>query len=79
MTEYGLNEVEKAKKDGRWDAAYDSPKTMVVPKDFLDDLKDDPDAFAFYKTLNRTNTYAIAWRLQTQKSKRHGNVGKNYS
>lgn len=67
MTEHGLKEIERAKKDGRWDAAYDSPKTMVIPEDFISELKDDPDAYAFYTTLNRTNTYAIAWRLQTAK------------
>jgi len=67
MTEYGLKEIERAKKDGRWDAAYDSPKTMVIPEDFISELKGDPDAYAFYTTLNRTNTYAIAWRLQTAK------------
>ncbi len=67
MTEHGLKEVEKAKKDGRWEAAYDSPKDMKVPDDFLEMVKKDPDAYAFYLTLNRANTYAIAWRLQTAK------------
>lgn len=63
----GLKEVEAAKKDGRWDAAYDSPKNMEVPTDFLKELKKDKKAFEFYKTLNKVNLYAIAWRLQTAK------------
>ena len=67
MTEHGLKEIERAKEDGRWDAAYDSPKNMTVPEDFLQELKKDANAFAFYSTLTKANTYAIAWRLQTAK------------
>jgi uncharacterized protein YdeI (YjbR/CyaY-like superfamily) len=63
----GLAEVERAKADGRWDAAYDSPKDMQVPQDFLDALEKYPEAKAFYGTLKRTNTYAIAFRLNTAK------------
>lgn len=40
---------------------------MEIPEDFLKELKKDTSAFAFFKTLNRANTYAIAWRLQTAK------------
>ncbi len=67
MTHHGMREVDKAKKDGRWEAAYDSPKNMEVPIDFLTDLKKDKEAYKFFKTLNRSNVYAIAWRLQTAK------------
>jgi uncharacterized protein YdeI (YjbR/CyaY-like superfamily) len=67
MHESGLAEVEAAKADGRWDKAYDSPKNMEVPKDFLEELAKDPIAEAFFKTLTKVNTYAIAWRLQTAK------------
>jgi len=67
MQPAGLKEVETAKKDGRWDAAYDSPKNMEVPVDFLKELKKDKKAYEFYKTLNKANTFAIAWRLQTAK------------
>jgi uncharacterized protein YdeI (YjbR/CyaY-like superfamily) len=67
MTKHGLREVERAKADGRWDAAYDSPKDMKIPKDFIDELKKDKEAYHFFKTLHKTNTYAIAWRLQTAK------------
>jgi uncharacterized protein YdeI (YjbR/CyaY-like superfamily) len=67
MTAAGLQEIEMAKKDGRWDGAYDSPKNMQVPADFLRELKKDKNAYAFFQTLNKANIYAIAWRLQTPK------------
>jgi uncharacterized protein YdeI (YjbR/CyaY-like superfamily) len=67
MTPAGLVEVEAAQRDGRWDNAYDASSTMEVPEDFLKELKKDKNAYAFFKTLNRANTYAIAWRLQTAK------------
>jgi uncharacterized protein YdeI (YjbR/CyaY-like superfamily) len=65
MKSAGIKEVENAKKDGRWERAYDSSKNMEMPSDFLEALKKDKEAYAFFKTLNRANTYAIAWRLQT--------------
>lgn len=67
MLPAGQKEVAAAKLDGRWDNAYDPASTMEVPEDFLQELKKDAQAYAFFKTLNRTNTYAIAWRLQTAK------------
>jgi uncharacterized protein YdeI (YjbR/CyaY-like superfamily) len=67
MTPAGLKQIEDAKKDGRWDAAYDSPKDMQIPYDFLRALRRNTKAYAFFKTLNKANTYAIAWRLQTAK------------
>lgn len=67
MQPAGLVEIEKAKADGRWERAYDSPKNMTLPDAFLDELKKNKDAYDFYQTLNKTNTYAIAWRLQTAK------------
>lgn len=68
MTEAGLIEVEKAKADGRWAAAYDRPSEMQIPQFFLDLLKQHPKAEAMFAELNKTNTYAIAWRLQTAKT-----------
>jgi len=67
MKPAGLKEVEKAKSDGRWENAYDSPKNMKVPEDFLKELSKNKKAKAFFETLNKTNTYSIAWRLQTSK------------
>jgi uncharacterized protein YdeI (YjbR/CyaY-like superfamily) len=68
MTQSGLQAIRAAKKDGRWDAAYDSPKNMSVPEDFLTMLSTDKKAEAFFMSLNKANTYAIAWRLQTAKN-----------
>lgn len=65
MTAAGKAEIDAAKADGRWEQAYDAPSTMQIPEDFLKALKKDQAAYDFYKTLNKTNTYAIAWRLQT--------------
>ena len=63
----GLAEIERAKTDGRWDAAYDSPKSTVVPEDFAKALAAKPRAAAFFKKLNGANRYAILWRVQTAK------------
>jgi uncharacterized protein YdeI (YjbR/CyaY-like superfamily) len=67
MKPAGAKEIEAAKKDGRWDRAYDSPSKMVVPADFLKALAKNRRARIFFATLNKANTYAIAWRLQTAK------------
>ena len=67
MTPAGLAEIERAKKDGRWDRAYDSPKNMEVPVDFLKELKKDKKALEFFQSLNKTNRLAIAFRLHTAK------------
>jgi uncharacterized protein YdeI (YjbR/CyaY-like superfamily) len=68
MQPSGLKEIETAKKDGRWDKAYDSPSQMEIPADFLAILEKDQQAYEFFKTLNKANIYAIAWRLQTAKT-----------
>lgn len=67
MRPTGLAEVERAKSDGRWAHAYDSPRTAVVPGDLLAALEAHPEAKAFFETLNSANRYAIIWRLQTAK------------
>ncbi len=67
MTAAGKREIDAAKKDGRWDRAYDVGSTAEVPADFVEAVKKDPKAYDFFKSLNRVNTYAIAWRLQTAK------------
>lgn len=63
----GLQQIQAAKKDGRWDQAYDSPANMKIPADFMTALRKDKKALIFFKTLNRANLYAIGWRLQTAK------------
>jgi uncharacterized protein YdeI (YjbR/CyaY-like superfamily) len=67
MTPAGLLQVQAAKKDGRWEQAYDSPANMKVPADFLKELSKDKKAKAFFDSLNRANHYVVAWRLQTAK------------
>lgn len=67
MKPAGLLEVEKAKADGRWDKAYDSPANMEMPEEFMKRLAKNKKALAFFNTLNKTNKYAIGWRLQTAK------------
>src|SRR5271155_4098650 len=67
MKPAGLAQADKAKADGRWAKAYDSPANMQVPDDFLKALAKNKTAKAFFESLNKTNKYAIAWRLQTAK------------
>jgi uncharacterized protein YdeI (YjbR/CyaY-like superfamily) len=67
MKPAGLREVEAAKADGRWQRAYDSPGAATVPADFLQELSRNKKAKAFFEGLNKANTYAIAYRLQTAK------------
>jgi uncharacterized protein YdeI (YjbR/CyaY-like superfamily) len=67
MREPGLKQIELAKADGRWERAYEGQSKMTVPEDFLNELKKSKKAYEFFQTLNKTNTYAIAWRLHTAK------------
>jgi uncharacterized protein YdeI (YjbR/CyaY-like superfamily) len=67
MQPAGLEQVARAKKDGRWDAAYDSPGNAEVPDDLQAALDGNARAQAFFGTLDRANRYAILWRIQTVK------------
>jgi uncharacterized protein YdeI (YjbR/CyaY-like superfamily) len=67
MRPTGLREVEAAKADGRWDAAYDGQSTATVPDDLRQALDADADAAAFFATLDRGNRYAILYRIQEAK------------
>ncbi len=67
MRPSGLKAVEKAKADGRWEKAYDSPSNMTIPEDFLKELSKNKKAEAFFKSLNKTNLFSIGFRLQTAK------------
>jgi len=67
MKPAGLKEVVAAKEDGRWQRAYDSPGAAVIPADFLKELSKNRKAQSFFEGLNKANTYAIAYRLQTAK------------
>lgn len=68
MMPAGQAEVDLAQADGRWDAAYDKPSEMKPTDEFLAVLHEFPEAEEFYESLNKSNKYAIAWRLQTAKT-----------
>jgi uncharacterized protein YdeI (YjbR/CyaY-like superfamily) len=63
----GLREVERAKADGRWEAAYDAPSGATVPEDLQRELDANAQAAAFFATLDSRNRYAILHRIQTAK------------
>ena len=67
MRPAGLKAIEAAKQDGRWDAAYESQKTISVPDDFQAALDKNPKAKAFFVTLNSVNRYAILFRIHNAK------------
>ena len=67
MQPAGLVEVERARADGRWDAAYAGPRTITVPADLTAALAENPEAAAFFATLSSLNRYAILYRLATVK------------
>ena len=67
MKPAGLAAIEDARNNGRWESAYDSPGNAAVPADLQAALDANPKAAAFFKTLNRANSYAILWRIQTVK------------
>jgi uncharacterized protein YdeI (YjbR/CyaY-like superfamily) len=67
MQAAGLAAIARAKENGQWEAAYDSPSGSTVPSDFQAALDAKPKAKTFFQTINRTNRYAILWRIQTAK------------
>jgi uncharacterized protein YdeI (YjbR/CyaY-like superfamily) len=64
MAPAGLREIERARADGRWDAAYDSHSTATVPADLAAALDNDHAARDFFATLDSNNRYAILYRIQ---------------
>ena len=64
MRPAGLQEVERAREDGRWAAAYDGQRIASVPEDLARELKARPRAAAFFAGLSSQNRYAILYRLQ---------------
>ena len=63
----GQSEIDRAKADGRWEAAYDGAKTATVPDDLAAALAAVPAAAAFFETLDRRNRYAVLYRVQDAK------------
>jgi uncharacterized protein YdeI (YjbR/CyaY-like superfamily) len=67
MKPSGLAQVEAAKADGRWEAAYGSPSATQMQDYFLEALEKNKKAKDFFETISRANKYAIAWRLHQAK------------
>lgn len=67
MRPAGLAEVESAKADGRWDAAYEGQRTAKVPPDLERALDANPAAAEFFASLDSANRYAIVYRLDEAK------------
>ena len=65
MKSAGLREIELAKSDGRWDAAYDSASKATVPTDFRAALEGNAQARDFFESLDSRNRYAVLYRIQT--------------
>ena len=65
MKPAGLKSIEAAKQDGRWDAAYESQKTISVSGDFQSALDENQKAQTFFASLNSANRYSFLFRLQT--------------
>jgi uncharacterized protein YdeI (YjbR/CyaY-like superfamily) len=61
----GLREVEAAKADGRWAAAYSGAASMEVPEELAKALAKNRKARSFFEALDKTNRYAVCWRVQT--------------
>jgi uncharacterized protein YdeI (YjbR/CyaY-like superfamily) len=67
MQPAGLREVEAAKADGRWTAAYAGASGMEVPEELAAALAKNAKARRFFEQLDRTNRYSFCWRVQTAK------------
>lgn len=70
MRPSGHAEIERARQDGRWDAAYPSPANARMSPEFERELDRHPKAKAFFETISRVNRYAVLWRLATAKEEK---------
>lgn len=67
MHQAGIGEMDRAKADGRWEAAYAGPANIDVPPELTTALRASPTAKAMFATLNSQNRYAILYRIATAK------------
>ena len=67
MQPAGIRQVELARADGRWEAAYEPQSKITIPEDFQRELDNNQEAKEFFSTLNSVNRYAILFRIQTAK------------
>ena len=68
MRPAGLAQVERARKDGRWQAAYDSARSAEPSADFAAALAQSARASAFFESLDRANRYSVLFRAQAPKT-----------
>ena len=68
MRPSGLAEVEAAKADGRWDAAYQSQRNATIPPDLAAALAANPQAAQAFDTLTKTQRYAVILKLVTART-----------
>jgi uncharacterized protein YdeI (YjbR/CyaY-like superfamily) len=67
MQPAGLAAIETTKANGQWEAAYDAQSTAKLPEDLEAALAANPEASAFWETLNKANRYAFTFRITTAK------------
>jgi uncharacterized protein YdeI (YjbR/CyaY-like superfamily) len=67
MTPAGQSEIDRAKADGRWEAAYAPQSAAVVPPDLAEALTSTPRAAALFEQLDSVNRYAILFRISNVK------------
>jgi uncharacterized protein YdeI (YjbR/CyaY-like superfamily) len=68
MTTHGLQHVNAAKSDGRWDRAYKGGKEMTIPDDLLAAINAEPKSRKMFQQLNAQNRYALAFRVHNMKT-----------
>ncbi|MEJ7596663.1 MAG: YdeI/OmpD-associated family protein [Kofleriaceae bacterium] len=68
MTAHGLREIDAAKADGRWAAAYAPARTMTIPDDLMRAIEAVPKALKTFQTLSSQNRFALAFRLGNLKT-----------
>lgn len=71
----GMAQVEAAKADGRWDAAYAPPSKLETPADFLALLEQNPPAAATFTSLKQMERYRICYRLHDANDPRRARKG----
>jgi uncharacterized protein YdeI (YjbR/CyaY-like superfamily) len=67
MAPAGMQEIEAAQADGRWDDAYEGQRTITIPPDLQAELDKNSEAKAFFASLDSRNRYAILYRIQDAK------------
>ena len=67
MTDAGQREIDRARADGRWDAAYAAQSSTELPADFAAAIEASPAASAFFTTLTKQNRFALIFRTNNVK------------